>query len=74
LPPLLKVGSALATGWSSECWDCVALPDAATLSRLLQEADARRVDNVRGLLRELIFQRLRSLGLARLTLDFDGSV
>jgi hypothetical protein len=50
------------------------LPDVATLSRMLQEADARSVENVRGLLRELIFQRLRSLGLARITLDFDGSV
>jgi len=50
------------------------LPDVATLSRMLQQADARSVENVRGLLREMIFQRLRSLGLARITLDFDGSV
>lgn len=50
------------------------LPDVATLSRMLREADTRSVDNVRGLLRELIFQRLRNLGLARITLDFDGSV
>ena len=50
------------------------LPDVATLSRMLQQADARSVENVRGLLRELIFQRLRSLRLTRITLDFDGSV
>jgi hypothetical protein len=50
------------------------LPDVATLSRMLQETDAHSVDNVRGLLRELIFQRLRNLELARITLDFDGSV
>ena len=50
------------------------LPDVATLSRMLQQADARSVENVRRLLRELIFQRLRKLRLARITLDFDGSV
>jgi hypothetical protein len=50
------------------------LPDVATLSRMLQAADAQSVENVRRLLRDLIFQRLRNLGLARITLDFDGSV
>jgi hypothetical protein len=50
------------------------LPDVATLSRMLQQADARSVDNVRRLLRGLIFQRLRRLGLTRITLDFDGTV
>lgn len=51
-----------------------SLPDVATLSRMLQQADARSVDHVRRLLRELLFPRLRKLGLARITLDFDGSV
>jgi Transposase DDE domain group 1 len=50
------------------------LPDVATLSRMLRQADARSVDNLRRLLRELLFRRLRELGLARITLDFDGSV
>jgi hypothetical protein len=50
------------------------LPDVATLSRMLKEADARSVANLRELLRELLFQRLRELALPRITLDFDGSV
>ena len=50
------------------------LPDAATLSRMLKEADAKSVENLRQLLRELLFERLASLGLSRITLDFDGSV
>jgi len=50
------------------------LPDVATVSRMLQHADPRSVQAVRRLLRELVFERLAILGLARLTLDFDGSV
>lgn len=50
------------------------LPDVATLSRMLRHADPKSVENVRRLLRELIFDRLARLGLTRLTLDFDGSV
>jgi hypothetical protein len=50
------------------------LPDISTLSRMLQEADAQSVENLRTLLRDLLFERLKSLGLARITLDFDGSV
>jgi hypothetical protein len=50
------------------------LPDVSTLSRLLKDADQRSVDNLRRLLREQIFERLAILGLARVTLDFDGSV
>jgi len=50
------------------------LPDVATLSRMLKEADARSVANLRACLRELLFQRLRQLALPRITLDFDGSV
>jgi len=50
------------------------LPDVATLSRMLKEADWRSVANLRELLRDLLFERLVSLGLPRITLDFDGSV
>jgi len=50
------------------------LPDVSTVCRLLKEADPRAVENLRGLLRELLFARLESMGLARITLDFDGSV
>lgn len=50
------------------------LPDVATLSRTLKEAGAQSVENLRALLRELVFQRLQMLFPARVTLDFDGSV
>jgi len=50
------------------------LPDAATLSRMLKHADPRSAENLRRLMREMIFERLAVLGLPRLTLDFDGSV
>jgi hypothetical protein len=50
------------------------LPDVATLSRMLKEADAKSVTHLRALLRDLLFERLVSLGLPRITLDFDGSV
>lgn len=50
------------------------LPDVATISRMLRDADPRSVENLRRLMRDMIFERLASLGLARLTLDFDGSV
>jgi hypothetical protein len=50
------------------------LPDVATLSRMLKEANAKSVENLRRLLREMLFERLSKLSLARITLDFDGSV
>jgi hypothetical protein len=50
------------------------LPDVATISRTLAAADARAVGNVRGLLRDLVLERLTSEGVARVTIDFDGSV
>jgi hypothetical protein len=50
------------------------LPDVATLSRMLKEADAKSIANLRQFLRELLFQRLVQLALPRITLDFDGSV
>ena len=50
------------------------LPDVATISRALKEAGAQSIENLRILLRELVFQRLQILFPARVTLDFDGSV
>ena len=50
------------------------LPDVATISRMLKGADAKSVESLRLLLREMIFDRLRALNPARVTLDFDGSV
>jgi hypothetical protein len=50
------------------------LPDVATISRALAQADERSVENLRRAIRELVMDRLRVLGLRRLTLDFDGSV
>ena len=50
------------------------LPDMTTLSRMLKEADEQSVSNLRRLRRGMLFERLASLGLARITLDFDGSV
>jgi hypothetical protein len=50
------------------------LPDVATLSRMLKEADQASVDKLRQLLREMVLERLGCLALPRITLDFDGSV
>jgi hypothetical protein len=50
------------------------LPDVATLSRALAQADPRSVEKFRALVWELVVERLRPLQLPRLTLDFDGSV
>lgn len=50
------------------------LPDTATISRTLKDADAKSVENLRRLLRAMIFDRLIELSLPRITLDFDGSV
>lgn len=50
------------------------LPDPATLSRMLKEADAASVAKLRELLASLVLERLEALALPRLTLDFDGSV
>jgi hypothetical protein len=41
---------------------------------MLKEADEQSVHHLRHLLRDMLFERLASLGLARITLDFDGSV
>ena len=50
------------------------LPDVATLSRMLRDADPKSVANLRRLLKDLLFERLQGLLLPRITLDFDGSV
>ena len=50
------------------------LPDVSTLSRVLKDATEPSIDRLRRLLRRLVVDRLRELALARITLDFDGSV
>lgn len=50
------------------------LPDVATLSRLLATTDSESVVALRQLIRQMVLQALSTLGLRRLTLDFDGSV
>ena len=50
------------------------LPDVGTISRMLKGADDASVRNLRAVLREMVVDRLKTLALPRLTLDFDGSV
>lgn len=50
------------------------LPDVSTMSRGLKSADARGVENVRSLVREIVLDRLEEEQFARVTMDFDGSV
>jgi len=50
------------------------LPDVATVSRMLKDADEKSVERLRRLLRGLVLDRLCKLSLPRVTLDFDGSV
>jgi hypothetical protein len=50
------------------------VPDVASVSRMLAGMDSRGVDNIRKLNRQLVMNRLSLLGLARITLEFDGSV
>ena len=50
------------------------LPDVATISRALAQADERSVENLRRAVRELVLERLAALSLNRVSLDFDGSV
>jgi hypothetical protein len=54
-------------GWSQ-------LPDVSIVSRFLARCGRRCADALRELMRELVLERLGGLGLARITLDFDGSV
>ena len=50
------------------------LPDVATVSRTLASLDDDSVTNLRRLSRQRVLEQLGCLGLARITLDFDGSV
>ena len=50
------------------------LPDVSTISRSLGSADKVSVEKVRGESRNLVVERIATEGLARVTLDFDGSV
>lgn len=50
------------------------LPDVATVSRSLMQADAQSVEKLRGLSSELVMDRLGQLPFPRVTMDFDGSV
>ena len=50
------------------------LPDVATVSRTLASLDERGVTNLRRLIRQRVLRQVGCLGLARITLDFDGSV
>jgi hypothetical protein len=45
------------------------LPDVATISRMMKTADAKSVENLRRRLRDMLFERLTTLGLARVTVD-----
>ena len=50
------------------------LPDVATVSRTLAEADEKSIGHLKQFLRRGVLDRLRTLAPARITLDFDGSV
>ena len=50
------------------------LPDVATVRRTLASLDDGSVTNLRRLSRQRVLEQLGGLGLARITLDFDGSV
>ena len=50
------------------------LPDVATVSRTLANLDDSSVTNLCRLSRQRVLKQLDDLGLARITLDFDGSV
>jgi Transposase DDE domain group 1 len=50
------------------------LPDVATISRSLDGLDKQSVKAQRALSRSIVLERLKTLALPRVTLDFDGSV
>lgn len=52
--------------------DCIASP--ATMSRMLRDTTDAEILRLRRAMSSLVLERLRQLGLPRLTLDFDGSV
>ena len=55
-------------------WSLRRLPNVSTISRVLASFDVNAVNELRALVRDLVLTRLGSLGLSRVTLDFDGSV
>ena len=50
------------------------IPDVATVSRALAHVDGESIERIRQLCRAMVIERLRTISLYRLTLDFDGSV
>ena len=50
------------------------LPDTSTISRTLAEMDDTAVEHYRDLSRSIVLDRLEEEQLARVTMDFDGSV
>lgn len=50
------------------------LPDVSTVSRALARVDGKSIIKIRQACREMMLTRLQTLRLARVTLDFDGSV
>ena len=50
------------------------LPSVPTISRMLEQFDQRSLLGLEETNAQLVLQRLRQDGLARITLDFDGSV
>ena len=50
------------------------MPDVATLSRMLKDADLKSIEQLRTLLGDMVLERLVAHALPRITLDFDGSV
>jgi hypothetical protein len=50
------------------------LPDVATISRCLSSMDSESTNNLQCMMSDMVLNRLKQLSLARVTLDFDGSV
>jgi hypothetical protein len=50
------------------------LPNVSTVSRSLSDLDRKSVNEVRTVSRTVVLERVREEALARVTLDFDGSV
>ncbi len=50
------------------------IPDVSTISRALANVDDKSIIKIRQACREMLLARLNALGVARVTLDFDGSV
>ena len=50
------------------------LPSVSSISRMLSNTEDRDIENLRQLGKEMVLNRLSDLMLARITLDFDGSV